>query len=68
MPGMNGLELLHALRQNKTTQRIGFILITGKATPEILNVGKKLGMNNYIQKPFNTASIKKCIETVVGRL
>jgi len=68
MPTMNGLELLQALRQNKTTQRIGFILITGKATPEILNIGKKLGMNNYIQKPFKTADMKQCIERVVGKL
>ncbi len=68
MPNMNGLELLQALRQNKTTQRIGFILITGKATPEILGMGKRLGMNNYIQKPFTTPAMKQCIERVVGRL
>ncbi len=30
MPGMDGLTLLEGLRQSKATQRIGFILITGK--------------------------------------
>ena len=42
MPGLTGLDLLGALRQNRTTQRIGFILITGTPTPEILQKGSSL--------------------------
>ena len=68
MPGMNGLELLHALRSNKTTSRIGFILITGQPTPELLKIGQELGLNNLIRKPFTTATMKASIERVVGPL
>lgn len=68
MPGMDGLELLAALRQNKSTARIGFILVTGTPTPEIVSKGKALGLNNIIKKPFSTASMKQCIESVVGPL
>lgn len=68
MPGMNGLELLHALRSNKTTSRIGFILITGQPTPELLRIGQELGLNNLIRKPFTTATMKASIERVVGPL
>lgn len=68
MPGMDGLELLKALRQNKTTARIGFILVTGNPTPDLVSKGKALGLNNIIKKPFSTASMKQCIESVVGRL
>jgi len=68
MPGMNGLELLHALRNTKTTQRIGFILITGQPTPELLKIGQELGLNNLIRKPFTTATMKASIERVVGAL
>jgi len=68
MPGMNGLELLHALRNAKTTQRIGFILITGQPTPELLRIGQELGLNNLIRKPFTTATMKASIERVVGPL
>lgn len=68
MPGMNGMELLHALRNNKNTQRIGFILITGQPTPELLRVGQELGLNNLIRKPFTTATMKASIERVVGAL
>jgi len=68
MPGMDGLQLLQALRQNRSTARIGFILVTGNPTPDIVAKGKQLGLNNIIKKPFSTASMKQCIETVVGRL
>jgi two-component system chemotaxis response regulator CheY len=68
MPGMDGLELLKAVRQNQSTARIGFILVTGSPTQELVAKGKELGVNNIIKKPFTTAGLKKCIESVVGPL
>ncbi len=68
MPGMDGLELLKALRQNRSTARVGFILVTGNPTADLVSKGKALGVNNIIKKPFTTASMKQCIESVVGRL
>ncbi|EPX85362.1 Chemotaxis response regulator, CheY2 [Salipiger mucosus DSM 16094] len=68
MPNMDGLGLLKAVRQNKSTQRIGFILVTGKPTPEMVAQAKQLGLNNMIKKPFTSLSMKQCIESVVGRL
>ena len=68
MPGANGLQLLAGLRQYQTTQKIGFILITGTASKEIIDKGNQLGMNNYLKKPFSTADLKQCIERVVGPL
>lgn len=68
MPGANGLQLLAGLRQYKTTQKVGFILITGTASPELIEKGKQLGMNNYLKKPFSTTDLKVCIERVVGPL
>lgn len=68
MPEMDGLKLLHALRSNQKTQKIGFILITGRAEQQIIDYGKKLGMNNFLQKPFEPQNLLKCIEAVVGRI
>lgn len=68
MPGLSGLDLLGAIRQNRNTQRMGFILITGTPTPEILHKGQQLGLNNLIRKPFTTATVKASIERVVGPL
>lgn len=53
MPGMDGLQMLHALRTNPRTKGIGFLLITGRADREIIEMGKKLGMNNFVKKPFD---------------
>lgn len=68
MPGMDGLSLLEALRLNASTQRIGFILMTGRPDRDIIARGHRLGMNNFITKPFTTAGLKSCIEKVVGTL
>lgn len=68
MPGMDGLSLLEALRLNASTQRIGFILMTGRPDRDIIARGHRLGMNNFITKPFTTAGLKSCIEKVVGAL
>ena len=68
MPGMTGLQLLRALRSAKTTPRIGFILITGTPSPDIVREGQQLGLNNLIRKPFTSATVKAAIESVVGKL
>lgn len=68
MPGMNGIELLRALRQGAKTRGCGFILITGRAEREIIEEGRKLGMNNFLKKPFTAQEMRDCLESVVGRL
>ncbi|MEP1519081.1 response regulator [Ascidiaceihabitans sp.] len=68
MPNMDGLKLLHSLRSGEKTKGVGFILITGRAEQQIIDYGRKLGMNNYLKKPFDPADLRRCIETVVGPL
>tara|TARA_R110002033_G_scaffold10704_6_gene34486 strand:- start:4929 stop:5315 length:387 start_codon:yes stop_codon:yes gene_type:complete len=68
MPNMDGLKFLHHLRSQSETQKIGFILITGRAEQQIIDYGRKLGMNNYLKKPFEPIDLRRCIETVVGPL
>ena len=68
MPGMDGLQLLHSLRTGAKTAKVGFLLITGRADKEIIDKGKRLGMNNLVKKPFDTAGLKQAIEAIVGRL
>ncbi len=68
MPGMNGLQLLHALRSTPQTKGVGFLLITGKADREVIEYGKKLGMNNFVKKPFQPEQLRTAIEAIVGRL
>lgn len=68
MPGMDGLQLLQSLRSEPNLGNIGFILITGKANKETIERGQRLGMNNFLRKPFETVDLLNCMESVVGRL
>ena len=68
MPEMDGLHLLHYLRKTPQTTKVGFLLVTGRAEPAIIDKGRQLGMNNYLKKPFQTAELKSAIEAIVGRL
>lgn len=68
MPGMDGLAFLQAVRSQKATQRAGFIMVTGSADPTLLARGQRLGLNNYLKKPFTPEELRTSIERVVGRL
>ncbi|MEM1380909.1 MAG: response regulator [Pseudomonadota bacterium] len=68
MPKMTGIDLLYSLRQNPKTQKVGFILITGKATRQILEEGVHLKMNNYLLKPFEPRDLLRKISEVFGPL
>lgn len=66
MPGMTGIELLRAMRSKGPTAKTAFILITGRPERSVIEEGKKLGMHNFLPKPFTPKDMKKCIEAVVG--
>ncbi|MFI0396099.1 response regulator [Paracoccus jiaweipingae] len=68
MPDIDGLQFLERIRTDPKLKGMGFILITGRADADIVTRGKRLGMNNFIKKPFTPADLKACIEAVTGRL
>ena len=68
MPKLNGLQLLRALREYQPTRQCCFILVTGKGDRAMIEEGKKYGLNNFLAKPFTTASLKAALEAVVDKL
>lgn len=68
MPDMDGIALLQAIRSNPVTQATGFILVTGRATPEVIRSGRQLGMNNLLRKPFTPQELRSAMEAVLGRI
>lgn len=52
IPGMNGYEILSALKGNKKTARIPVIFVTSKIDPKDEIAGLSLGAVDYITKPF----------------
>ena len=52
MPGMDGYEVLSALRKSEKTRGIPVIFITGLGSNKDETKGLAMGANDYISKPF----------------
>jgi two-component system chemotaxis response regulator CheY len=68
MPRLDGLGLLRAVRGNPLTSKTAFIMLTSRTDASLVQEAVKLGVNNYIVKPFTIESVKKKIEAVLGPL
>ena len=67
MPKIDGLQLLQSIRMNGPTQRVPFILLTGAGDKTVLQRAAKLGLNNYITKPFTVPTLKNAIQAIFGK-
>lgn len=68
MPGMDGLELLRAIRADARFKSVAFFLLSGRADKELVQRAVQFGANNYVVKPFTAATLKQKIEQVFGAL
>lgn len=57
MPGIDGFETCHRLKENPKTQDIPVILMTALADAENKMKGFKLGAVDYVTKPFQQAEV-----------
>ena len=64
MEPMTGYELLREVRADGRLSRTPFIMVTAESKTENVIAAKKAGVNNYIVKPFNAATLKTKIEAV----
>jgi DNA-binding response OmpR family regulator len=61
MPGVNGLELLAALRDKQPRAKV--IIVTGYATIDTAVEAARLGAVDYLAKPFTPAEIRSATES-----
>jgi two-component system, chemotaxis family, chemotaxis protein CheY len=66
MEPMTGFELLRHVRSDERLCRTPFIMVTAESKTENVIAAKKAGVNNYIVKPFNAATLKSKIDAVFG--
>jgi two-component system chemotaxis response regulator CheY len=66
MEPMTGFELLREVRADEHLSRTPFIMVTAESKTENVIAAKKAGVNNYIVKPFNAATLKAKIAAVFG--
>jgi CheY-like chemotaxis protein len=63
IPGVQGLELLHAIREKSPETLV--IIITGYASIETAKESARLGAVDYLAKPFTPDEIRKVAENAV---
>ncbi|MGH6802301.1 MAG: response regulator [Methylocella sp.] len=66
MEPMTGYELLREVRANDRLSRTPFIMVTAESKTDNVVAAKKAGVNNYIVKPFNAATLKAKIDAIFG--
>ena len=68
MPKLDGLGLLRAVRSHPRLAKTAFIMLTSRGDTDLVQQAIKLGVNNYLVKPFAIDILRKKIEAVVGPL
>ena len=66
MEPMTGYELLREVRADDSLKPTPFIMVTAESKTENVVAAKRAGVNNYIVKPFNAATLKSKIAAVIG--
>ena len=68
MPGMQGIDLLKAIRADARLAHIPVLLITAEAKKEQIVMAAQAGVNGYIVKPFTAATLKTKLDKIFERL
>ena len=62
LPGIDGFEVLHQLRQNSLTRNIPVIAITANAMATDIKKGEETDFNEYLTKPIDISKFFEILE------
>ena len=67
LPGMDGIEICKALKQNEKTSALPIIMLTAKTQESDRIVGLELGADDYVSKPFSPRELVARVKAVLRR-
>jgi diguanylate cyclase (GGDEF)-like protein len=67
MPGMDGYELLAALRNDSLTAHLPVIMLTARADHQDIRQGMSLGADDYLPKPFQREDLLQAVAAQLGK-
>lgn len=67
LPGMDGIQILKKMRENKEFQAIPVIMATAKGEEYDKILGLDLGADYYLAKPFGVMELVSCVKAVLRR-
>ena len=65
MPGMNGYEVVEAIRKDSRLAKLPFIFLSAKAMDSDVEYGKNLGANSYLTKPFRAQDLFSVVDDLL---
>ena len=70
MPGMQGIDLLKAVRadEDETLKNIPVLMVTAEQKKEQIVEAAQAGVNGYIVKPFTALILKEKLEKIFARI
>jgi len=67
LPGMDGLDVIRAMRQSEKTADIPVIMLTAKSEEIDTVLGLEMGADDYISKPFGVHELMARIKVILRR-
>lgn len=70
MPGMQGIDLLKAVRadEDESLKNIPVLMVTAEQKKEQIVEAAQAGVNGYIVKPFTALILKEKLEKIFARI
>ncbi|BDX07722.1 chemotaxis response regulator CheY [Planctobacterium marinum] len=68
MPGMQGIDLLRAIRADDKLKHTPVLMVTAEAKKEQIVAAAQAGVNGYVVKPFTAATLKEKLDKIFERL
>ncbi|PSM20283.1 MULTISPECIES: response regulator transcription factor [Nitratireductor] len=66
LPGMNGFELLRAIRADPALKRLPVLVLTAKGQAADRRMAETIGADAFITKPFSNADVVARVRSIVG--
>ncbi len=68
MPGMTGIELLKAVRNDSNLVNLPVLMVTAESKREQIIEAAQAGVNGYVVKPFTAATLQEKIDKIFERV
>jgi DNA-binding response OmpR family regulator len=66
LPGMDGYEVCHRLRQKSETLTVPVLMVSGRARQDDKNIGIRMGADIYLSKPVDPETILAKVEALLA--
>ena len=68
MPGMQGIDLLKAIRADEKLRHLPVLMVTAESKREQIIEAAQAGVNGYVVKPFTAATLEEKINKIFERV